>query len=242
MIFSMASLPWYIAIPVVLAATVALGVLIERAAYKPLRNAPRMSIMISAIGVSYLLQNLATYMFTALPRGYPEISFLKKTFRIGSLSASLVTFITPVLTVVLVIVLVLLINYTKVGMAMRAVSKDFETSQLMGIKINSVITFTFIIGSLLAAVGSILYFTDRMSVTPFSGSLPGLKCFVAAVLGGIGSIPGAVLGGFILGIGETFLVAFGYSTFSNAFTFILLIVMLLVRPTGLFGEKNIDKV
>jgi branched-chain amino acid transport system permease protein len=242
MIFSMASLPWYIAIPVVLAATVALGVLIERTAYKPLRGAPRMSIMISAIGVSYLLQNLATYMFTALPRGYPEIPFLKKTFRLGSLSASLVTFITPVLTVVLVVVLVLLINHTKIGMAMRAVSKDFETSQLMGIRINSVITFTFVIGSLLAAVGSILYFTDRMSVTPFSGSLPGLKCFVAAVLGGIGSIPGAVLGGFILGIGETFLVAFGYSTFSNAFTFILLIVMLLVRPTGLFGEKNIDKV
>jgi branched-chain amino acid transport system permease protein len=242
MIFSMASLPWYIAIPVVLAATVALGVLIERTAYKPLRGAPRMSIMISAIGVSYLLQNLATYMFTALPRGYPEIPFLKKTFRLGSLSASLVTFITPVLTVVLVVILVLLINHTKIGMAMRAVSKDFETSQLMGIRINSVITFTFVIGSLLAAVGSILYFTDRMSVTPFSGSLPGLKCFVAAVLGGIGSIPGAVLGGFILGIGETFLVAFGYSTFSNAFTFILLIVMLLVRPTGLFGEKNIDKV
>lgn len=242
MIFSMASLPWYLAIPVVITATVALGVLIERAAYKPLRGAPRMSIMISAIGVSYLLQNLATYMFTALPRGYPEISFLKKTFQIGSLSASLVTFVTPIVTLILVIILVMLINHTKIGMAMRAVSKDFETSRLMGIKINSVITFTFIIGSLLAAVGSILYFTDRMSVTPFSGSLPGLKCFVAAVLGGIGSIPGAVLGGFILGIGETFLVAFGYSTFSNAFTFILLIIMLLVRPTGLFGEKNIDKV
>jgi branched-chain amino acid transport system permease protein len=242
MIFSMASLPWFIAIPVVLAATAALGVLIERAAYKPLRGAPRMSIMISAIGVSYLLQNFATYMFTALPRGYPEIPFLKKTFVIGPLSASLVTFITPVLTLILVVGLVLLINHTKIGMAMRAVSKDFETSQLMGIKINNVITFTFIIGSLLAAVGSVLYFTDRMSVTPFSGSLPGLKCFVAAVIGGIGSIPGAVLGGFILGIGETFLVALGYSTFSNAFTFILLIIMLIVRPTGLFGEKIIDKV
>jgi len=242
MVFSMASLPWYVAIPVVLAATVGLGVLIERTAYKPLRSAPRMSIMISAIGVSYLLQNLATYMFTALPRGYPEITFLKKTFQIGPLSASLVTFITPILTVILVIILVMLINHTKIGMAMRAVSKDFETSQLMGIKINSIITFTFVIGSLLAAIGSILYFTDRMSVTPFSGSLPGLKCFVAAVIGGIGSVPGAVLGGFILGMGETFLVAFGYSTFSNAFTFILLIIMLLVRPTGLFGEKNIDKV
>ena len=112
----------------------------------------------------------------------------------------------------------------------------------MGIRINNTISTTFIIGSLLAAIGSILYFTDRMSVTPFSGTLPGLKCFIAAVLGGIGSIPGAVVGGFIIGICETFLVAFGYSTYSDAFTFVLLIVILLFRPTGLFGEKVIDKV
>jgi branched-chain amino acid transport system permease protein len=136
----------------------------------------------------------------------------------------------------------LLINHTKVGMAMRAVSKDIETAQLMGIRINNTISTTFIIGSFLAAIGSILYFTDRMSVTPFSGTLPGLKCFIAAVLGGIGSIPGAVVGGFIIGICETFLVAFGYSTYSDAFTFVLLIVILLFRPTGLFGEKMIDKV
>ena len=127
-------------------------------------------------------------------------------------------------------------------MAMRAVAKDYETAEIMGIQINSVVSITFAIGSLLAGVGSILYFTDRMSVNPFSGSLPGLKCFVAAVLGGIGSIPGAVVGGFILGLGETFLVALGYSTFSDAFTFGLLIVMLLVRPTGLFGEKATEKV
>lgn len=242
MIFAIASMPWYIAIPVVLIATVVLGVLIERAAYKPLRSAPRMSIMISAIGVSYLLQNLATYLFTALPRGYPSIPLLKSTYQIGDLSASLVTLITPFLTLILVYCLILLINHSKIGMAMRAVSKDFETSQLMGIKINRVISTTFAIGSLLAAVGSILYFTDRMTVFPFSGMLPGLKCFVAAVLGGIGSIPGAVVGGFILGVGETALVAMGYSTFSDAFTFAILIVMLLFRPTGLFGEKVTDKV
>lgn len=146
------------------------------------------------------------------------------------------------LTILLVIFLMLLIKKTKVGMAMRAVSKDFETSQLMGIKINNIISATFVIGSALAAVGSILYFTDRMSVTPFSGTLPGLKCFVAAVFGGIGSIPGAVVGGFVIGIAETLLVAMGYSTFSDAFTFLLLIVMLLFRPTGLFGEKSTDKV
>ncbi|WP_313133802.1 branched-chain amino acid ABC transporter permease [Anaerocolumna sp.] len=242
MIFSMASLPWQIAIPIVCIVTIILGVVIERVAYKPLRTAPRMSIMISAIAVSYLLQNLATYLFTALPRAYPEIPFLKRIFRFGTVSASLVTFITPVLTILLVIALMFLINHTKIGIAIRGVSKDFETAQLMGIRINKVISVIFIIGSFLAAIGSILYFTDRMSVTPFSGTLPGLKCFVAAVLGGIGSIPGAVVGGFVIGISETLLVALGYSTFSDAFTFALLIVILLFRPTGLFGEKNIDKV
>lgn len=242
MIFAMASMPWFIAIPIVLIVTVLLGVSIERIAYRPLRTAPRMSVMISAIGVSYLLQNLATYLFTALPKGYPEIPLLKKIFQIGGLSASLVTFLTPILTFVIVYLLILLINHTKIGMAMRAVSKDYEAAALMGIKINHIISFTFAVGSLLAAVGSILYFTDRMTVFPFSGSLPGLKCFVAAVFGGIGSIPGAVIGGFILGLGETALVALGYSTFSDAFTFVLLIVMLLIRPTGLFGEKTTDKV
>lgn len=242
MIFAMASLPWFIAVPVVLIVTVFLGVFIERVAYRPLRSAPRMSVMISAIGVSYLLQNLATYLFTALPKGYPEIPFLKRIFQIGGLSASFVTFLTPVLTLIIVYALIILINKTKIGMAMRAVSKDYDTAALMGIKINKVITFTFAVGSLLAAVGSVLYFTDRMTVFPFSGSLPGLKCFVAAVFGGIGSIPGAVIGGFILGLGETALVAMGYSTFSDAFTFILLIVILLIKPTGLFGEKTTDKV
>ncbi|HIX65066.1 MAG TPA: branched-chain amino acid ABC transporter permease [Candidatus Anaerotruncus excrementipullorum] len=242
MIFSMASFPWPLSVAITIGGTILLGVAIERAAYKPLRSSPRMSIMISAIGVSYLLQNLATYLFSALPQSYPEIPVLKKIFQIGPVSASLVTFITPVLTILLVYALVMLINHSKLGMAMRAVSKDFETSSLMGIKINNIISMTFVIGSFLAAVGSILYFTDRMSVTPFSGTLPGLKCFVAAVFGGIGSIPGAVVGGFVIGVCETALVALGYSTFSDAFTFVLLIVMLLFRPTGLFGEKNIDKV
>jgi branched-chain amino acid transport system permease protein len=242
MVYLSASLPLWQSLPLVLVLTVILGFVIERAAYKPLRSAPRMSIMISAIGVSYLLQNLSTYLFTAIPRGYPEIPFLKRIFRVGELSASFVTVLTPILTIILVVVLMTLINRTKTGMAMRAVSKDFETAKLMGININGIVSVTFAIGSLLAAVGSILYFTDRMSVTPFSGTLPGLKCFVAAVFGGIGNIPGAVVGGFFIGIVETLLVAVGYSTFSDAFTFLLLIVMLLVRPTGLFGEKTVEKV
>ena len=241
MIFAMASLPWYIAIPVTLIGTVLLGVVIEKVAYKPLRSAPRMSIMISAIGVSYLLQNLATYLFTALPKGYPEIPILKKIYQFGDVSASLVTFLTPVVTIVLVILLMQLINHTKMGMAMRAVSKDYDTAQIMGIKINTIIGYTFVIGSLLAGIGSILYFTDRMTVYPYSGSLPGLRCFVAAVIGGIGSIPGAVVGGFILGMAETIITAAGYSTFSDAFTFLLLVIMLLFRPTGIFGEKATDK-
>lgn len=242
MIFSMASFPWFIAIPVALIGTVILGVVIEKAAYKPLRNAPRMSIMISAIGVSYLLENLATYLFTAIPKAYPEIPFLKKILTFGGITTSLVTLLTPVLTVVLVVLLMQLINHTKIGMAMRAVSKDTEASRLMGIKVDNTISMTFIIGCFLAGIGAILYFTDRMTVYPYSGSLPGLKCFVAAVLGGIGSIPGAVVGGFIIGICETFLVALGYSTFSDAFTFLLLIIILLVRPTGIFGEAATDKV
>lgn len=242
MIFAIAVMPWYIAIPVVLLATVTLGVGIERVAYRPLRNAPRMSVMISAIGVSYLLQNLATYLFTALPKGYPSIPVLKRVIVFKGLSTSLVTLLTPALTVVLVYMLIILINKSKTGMAMRAVSRDYETARLMGIKIDKTVSFTFAMGSLLAGVGSILYFTDRMTLYPFSGSLPGLKCFVAAVIGGIGSIPGAVIGGFILGLGETALSAAGYSTFSDAFTFVLLMIMLLVKPTGIFGEKAVDKV
>ena len=235
-------IPWYISIVLVIAATVLLGVLTEKIAYKPLREAPRMSIMISAIGVSYLLQNLATYLFSALPKAYPSIDFLNKTIKIGNISTSLVTFITPILTVLIVVFLVFLINKTKIGMAMRAVSRDFETSQLMGIKINNVISITFVIGCALAAIGSILYFTPRPSVTPLSGSLPGLKCFVAAVFGGIGSIPGALVGGFLIGVSETFIKAGAYSEFSDAVTFVILIIVLLFKPTGLFGEKTTEKV
>ena len=143
---------------------------------------------------------------------------------------------------VLVVALTQLINHTKIGMAMRAASRDFETAQLMGIKINNIISFTFVIGSFLAAVGSALYFTNYPSIVPLSGSLPGLRAFVAAVFGGIGSIPGAVVGAFVIGLCEEIIKGLGYTTFSDAFTFALLIVVLCVRPTGLFGEKVTDKV
>ena len=235
-------IPWYISMVIMIVSTILLGVVIEKLAYKPLRNAPRMSIMISAIGVSYLLQNLATYLFSALPKQYPAIPLLNKTIYLGNVSTSVVTFITPIVTIASVIVLVLLIKYTKIGMAMRAVSKDFEAAQLMGIKINNVISFTFVIGCFLAAIGSTLYFTPRSSVFPLAGSLPGLKCFIAAVFGGIGSIPGAVVGGFLIGFSETIIKAAGYSEFSDVFTFILLIAVLMFKPTGLFGQTFAEKV
>ena len=243
MVYISASCSLAVSIPLVLLLTVLLGVAIEKAAYKPLRTAPRMSVMISAIGVSYLLQNLANYITGGIARAYPDIPFLTQVLNIGGLNIKRITIVTPILTIALVAVLVILIQKTKIGMAMRAVSRDFETSQLMGIKINSVISMTFVIGSFLAAVASILYFSNYGQVSPMIGAMPGLKAFVAAVFGGIGSIPGAVIGAFIIGICESFIKANEtIAVFSNAFTFALLIVILLCKPNGLFGEKLTEKV
>lgn len=241
--YMVASIPLYIALPLMIVFIAALGFIIERVAYKPLRSAPRMSVMISAIGVSFLIQNFATYYTGGLARVYPNIPFLSESVTIAGASTKWVTIVTPFLVILLIIALNILINKTKIGLAMRAAAKDFETSQLMGIKINSVISFTFVIGSVLAAIGSILYFTNYQSIMPTSGALPGLKAFVAAVFGGIGSIPGAVIGAFIIGICENIVKVFpDYSIFSDAVTFVLLIVILVVKPTGLFGEKATDKV
>ena len=243
LVYSSTSMPFYLALPLVIVATVALGFTIERVAYKPLRTAPRMSLMISAIGVSYLIQNLAFYITggVAQPITNP-IPWISDNIVILGAATKRVTVITPILTILLVLVLVYLINKTKIGMAMRAAARDFETAQLMGIKINSVISATFIIGTLLAAVGAMLYFTNYPSVAVTSGGMPGLKAFVAAVFGGIGSIPGAVVGAFLIGLCEEAIKGLGYTTFSDAFTFALLIVVLCVKPTGLFGEKVTDKV
>ncbi|MBQ8076386.1 MAG: branched-chain amino acid ABC transporter permease [Oscillospiraceae bacterium] len=256
MVYIAASFPLFVAIPAVIVLTVMLGFTIERVAYRPLRSAPRMSVMISAIGVSYLLQNLALYITGGLNKNYPAIPWISDRVTVFGLDTTRVTVITPFLTILLVVALVMLINHTKLGMAMRAVSKDFETSQLMGIRINSVISATFIIGTFLAAVGSMLYFTNYPGVVPTSGGMPGLKAFVAAVFGGIGSIPGAVIGAFIIGICESIIKGLdtilivngvigeqiGLATFSDAFTFVLLIIILVFKPTGLFGEKQTDKV
>ena len=243
MIYMSSSMSPYIAIPLVLILTVILGVLIERVAYKPLRSAPRMSVMISAIGVSYLLENLATYITGGLAKAYPVIPFLKGTVQVGDMTIKTITIVTPVLTLILVLALVLFIKKTKMGMAMRAVSQSFDTARLMGIKVNQVISITFVIGSFLAGVGSILYFTNYGQVSPTIGAMPGLKALVAAVFGGIGSIPGAVLGAFIIGICESFIKSNeSIAIFSNAFTFVLLIAVLLFKPNGMFGENENEKV
>jgi len=217
-----------------------------------------MSVMISAIGVSYLLQNLALYITGGLNQNYPFIPWISDPIVVFGVATRRVTVITPFLVLALIFGLVWLIHHTKVGIAMRAVAKDYETSQLMGIKINSVISTTFVIGSFLAAVGSILFFTSYPGVFPTAGAMPGLKSFVAAVFGGIGSIPGAVFGGLLIGICESLIKGLDtilgpagagliktpleFATFSDAFTFVLLIVILVFKPTGLFGEKTIDKV
>ncbi len=229
MVYATTAMPLYLSIPFVLLVTVLIGV------------------MISAIGVSYTLQNIALYATGGLAKVYPTIPVLSNTVKIFGATTKWVTVITPVLTILLVLALVAIIKFTKIGIAMRAVSKDFETSQLMGVKINRVISMTFVIGSFLAAVGSILYFSNYPSVVPTSGSMPGLKSFVAAVFGGIGSIPGAVVGAFIIGICENLIRAVSIggvslTPFSDAFTFALLIVILCVKPSGLFGEKVTDKV
>ena len=243
MVYASASMPMYLSLPLVIVATVALGFMIERVAYKPLRTAPRMSLMISAIGVSYLIQNLAFYITGGVPQPVNNmIPWISENVTVLGASTKRVTLVTPVLTIILVVVLVLLIKKTKVGMAMRAAARDFETAQLMGVKINSVISATFVIGSFLAAIGAMLYFTNYPSVAIGSGGMPGLKAFVAAVFGGIGSIPGAVVGAFLIGLCEEVIKGLGYTTFSDAFTFALLIIVLCVKPTGLFGEKVTDKV
>ena len=189
---------------------------------------------------------------------YPEIPWISDAITVFGFHTRRVTVITPFLVIILVFALVWLINNTKIGIAMRAAAKDFDTSQLMGIKINSVISMTFIIGSFLAAIGSVLFFTSFPGVFPAAGAMPGLKAFVAAVFGGIGSIPGAVIGGLLIGVVETLIrgmdiilgpAGFGLlseplelATFSDAFTFILLVVILVIKPTGLFGDKPTDKV
>ncbi|MEM1483821.1 branched-chain amino acid ABC transporter permease [Oscillospiraceae bacterium PP1C4] len=237
-------IPWYITFPLVIILTALLGIAVERTAYRTLRDAPRSSILISAIGVSYLLENLATYLFSGVPKAFPEFKAMTTPFVIGGVSIQPLTIVIPIVAIVLMTVLVFIINKTRLGMSMRAVSKDYETARLMGIEINGVISATFGIGSAIAAVGALLWGIKYPGIAPLMGVMPGLKCFIAAVIGGIGNIRGAMLGGFILGLAEVLLVAFlpDLSGYRDAIAFIILIIILLFRPTGLLGEKQTEKV
>lgn len=237
-------LPWYFAFIIAILITALLGMTIEFTAYRPLRSAPKISIMISAIGVSFLLENLAVVLFGGRPKAFPTPKLFTDVVVIGGVSIQNITFIIPIVTVILLFVLLHLVNNTNIGMAMRAVSKDVETARLMGIKVNRIISFTFAIGSMLAAVGAIMWSAKYPQIVALMGMIPGLKCFIAAVIGGIGNIKGAVIGGFILGIGEIMLVAFlpGLTGYRDAFAFVLLIVILLFKPTGIMGKNLTEKV
>ena len=237
-------IPWYITFPVVLILTALLGMTVEVAAYRPLRDAPKISILISAIGASFLLENLATVLFGGVPKPFPTPKVFTDVVQIGTVSIQKLTFYIPVVTIVCLFCLLYLINKTKTGMAMRAVSKDHETARVMGVNIDRTIATTFGLGSALAAVGGIMWGLKFPQIAPLMGVIPGLKCFIAAVIGGIGNIKGAVIGGFILGIGEIMLIAFlpDLTGYRDAFAFILLIVILLYKPTGIMGEKLTEKV
>ena len=238
------SLPWPVALALVVADTALLGVVIEQAAYRPLREAPRISLLISAIGVSYLLENLATVLFSGVPRSFPAVGTLQEMVEIGEVRVAKLAIYAPIIMLVLLVALLYLINKTKTGMAMRAASKDFETARLMGINVNKTISVTFLVGSALAAVGAVIWGQKYPQIQPYVGVMPGLKCFIAAVIGGIGNIKGAVVGALMLGVLEILLVwrFSALSGYKDAFAFIILIAILIFKPTGLFGETFVDKV
>lgn len=218
-----------------------LGVLIERVAYKPLRNSSRMSALITAIGVSLLLENLFLLLFSSDPKPYPNM-FPDINFTIGGMSISFLTIATIVITIAIMIVLSVFVNKTKLGTAMRAVSEDDGAAKLMGINVNTTISVTFAIGSALAAIAAVLYSSTYPLINPYMGSALGIKVFVAAVVGGIGIIPGAMCGGFIIGIAEALIKGYISSTLTDAFVFGILIVVLLVKPAGLLGKNIKEKV
>ena len=208
-----------------------------------MRSAPRISLLITAIGVSYFLENMAQLIMGADPIAFPNTAIIPNvTFRLGALNISLTTIVTLVAAVISMAALTLLVQKTKMGKAMRAVSEDMGAAQLMGININTTISFTFAIGAALAGIGAILYCCKYPQVKPTTGYLLGLKAFVAAVLGGIGSIPGAMLGGLAIGVAEVIVTALGYSTWTDAVVFAILIIVLLVKPTGFMGADIREKV
>lgn len=230
--------PWWLSFGLAVAVTGLMGVLLERGAYRPLRRAPRISLLISAIAASFLLENLALVLAGGRPQAFPAPPWFAGTLTWGGLYIPRLSLLIPAVTGVLLAGLFALIYRTQVGRAMRAIAYDPETVSLMGVNVNRVISLAFLLGSLLAGAGGVLWALKYPQVNPFMGILPGLKAFIAAVLGGIGNLAGAVLGGMILGLLEILLVALfpTWAGYRDAFAFGLLIVLLLVRPTGILGE------
>ena len=217
-----------------------LGVVIEKVAYTPLRSAPRLSLLITAIGISFLLENGAQLLFGADTKSMDTLVPGNVTF--GPVTVSYTAILTIIVAVIAMVALTLLVQKTKLGKAMRAVSEDMGAAQLMGISLNKTISFTFAVGSALAGIGSVLYLCAYSQASPTMGSMLGLKAFVAAVLGGIGSIPGALVGGFAIGLLEALVAAVGLSVWKDAVVFAILIVVLLVKPSGIMGHPVTEKV
>ncbi len=237
-------LPYWLSFIIAIIVCALLGVVVERVAYKPLRNASSLAVLITAIGVSYFLQNVVAIITQSRTIIFPvDLSRPSTTiFITDNVKISYGAVITIVLTVLITIGLVIFIRKTKTGKAMLAVSEDRDAAQLMGINVNKTISITFIIGSALAAVAGICFGFVSTSISATTGAMPGIKAFIAAVLGGIGSIPGAVIGGMLIGLIESLCVFIGVSEWKEAIVFAILIIILLVRPVGLFGKKKNEKV
>ena len=241
---AMLNMPWIPAVILSIAATAVFGFMIDMVAYRPLRSAPRISALISAIGVSFFIENLCLVIFTGVPKPMPRFEPLVKVISLGDVRILPLVIFVPVISFILVGALLWMLYRTKPGLAMRAISRDIETTRLMGVKVDRIIALTFAVGSALAACAGIMWALRYPQIHPFMGVFPGLKAFIAAVLGGIGSVQGAMIGGLLLGFMEILLVAFfpALSGYRDAFAFVLLIVILFYRPTGLMGEKMEDKI
>ena len=233
-------LPFFAALVAAMAVCAILGVIMERIAYKPLRNAPKVAALMTAVGLSMFYQNFTIYRIGAQPKAFPKIAQVNWQFAGVTVSNSQVLILGT--AIALMIILHFVVQHTKMGKAMRAVSQDRDAAMLMGINVDNTISFTFAIGSALAAAGGVLVGQYYGVVQPLMGALPGLKAFVAAVLGGIGIIPGAMIGGLILGVAEAGVSAIGFSTYRDAVAFGILILILIVKPAGILGKNVREKV
>jgi branched-chain amino acid transport system permease protein len=233
--------PFPVVLAIVLVVGAAVGLLIERAAFRPMRGAPQVTGFIASLAVSIIIENLAVLTVSAQPRTFAVPAYLNQLVQVGTLSMRMIDIAIVILAIVLMIALVLFVRFTKIGVAMRATAENYDVARLMGININRMISTAFAIGSALAAVGGLMWGTKYGQISPIMGVLPGLKAFVAAVIGGVGSITGAVLGGYVLGMAEVLFVGLlppEYSGYRNAFVFGALILVLLLMPNGILGRST----